>query len=594
MFKPALIILLSCICFHPAFARHIKGGWVQYEYVGPTNTSPDSSVYKITVYVFKDCIQNGPMPSALTIYDANTYAKVLSLAPTYSLSSTPVKTKFDPCLSNPPAICYQIYTATVKLTLANNPNGYMIVASDANRISGIVNISNSVTTGISFVAQIPGTINSVDYHVNTSPYFNFTDTAIICYSSKFKYQYVATDADGDSLSYSFGNGINGTSVATAPPYNPLSYTTGFSGFTPLGGSATIDSITGLISGTAPATTGEYVIAVYVQEWRKGVLINSTRKELQITVGDCSLSAASLKPVYLNCDNFLFNFQNETTASNITSYLWDFGVKTSSSDTSSKPNPNYTYADTGTYTIQLVVSNAGGCIDSAKALVKVYPGFSPSFSVTGKCYQSLFKFNDNSLVKYGSVISRLWDFGDASTLADTASIKNPTYLYPSPGSITATLNISSSLGCSGSVSQTFTATDKPYIFLPFTDTLICSIDSLPLKAQINSGTIAWSPNYRISDSSKLNPIVFPKDTTTYTLTVMDQGCIDSAKIKVNVLKFITVKLGLDTGICKADSFMLRPVSDALSYRWRESTNAGSLSSYLIKNPMAAPLKTTTYL
>jgi gliding motility-associated-like protein len=593
MKRIVLLILLCLLGIQWGWARHIKGGWVQYEYVGP-GAAANTSTYKITVYVFRDCSQAGPMPSALGIYDAVTYANVQTITGTtsaYTLQTNASKTSFDPCLSNPPTICYQIYTYSTTVTLNNNTNGYLIVAQDAFRVTGIVNIVNSVSTGISFTATIPGVLNGTDYHVNTSPFFSFTDTAIICYSSKFIYQYKATDADGDRLTYSLDNGINGTQNLSTPPYTALSYTTGYSGTQPLGPLATIDSLTGLISGTAPATTGEYVIAVYVHEWRNGVKINSTRKELQITVGNCSLSAASLKQVYLNCNDYSVSLQNESASSNITSYLWDFGVSNSSKDTSTQATPVYSYADTGTYTVTLTVGNSAGCKDSAKAPVKIYPGFSPSFTVTGSCYQSPFSFTNTSLVKYGTP-SWAWDFGDSNNSDDTSSQKNPSYRYSTPGIINATLSVTSSIGCSGSFTGTVVVNDKPYINLPFKDTLICSIDTLPLIAQ-STGTYLWSPNKNISNINITSPKVFPKDTTVYTVTVTDQGCIDSAKIQVNVLPYIRVSLGLDTGICKTDSITLRPVSDALSYRWRESVNAGSLNSYAVKYPKAAPGVNTTY-
>jgi gliding motility-associated-like protein len=589
------ICLLACsflLLCNFASARHIKGGWVQYTYLRP-GSAEFTSMYSITVYVFRDCTQTGPMPTSLGIYDAVTYAPIQLIAGTataYTLQGSPTKTTFDPCMNNKPTICYQIYTYNANVTLPDNTNGYLIAAQDANRITGIINVNNSVSTGISFVGNIPGIINNVDYHINASPSFVFKDTAIICYGSKFSYQFTATDQDNDSLTYSFGNGINGTQTLTAPPYSPLSYTTGFTGRTPLGGSVSIDSTTGLISGTAPVSTGEYVIAVYVHEWRDGELINSTRKELQITVGNCSLSAASLKPAYINCDTYDFAFQNESISSNITSYLWDFGVA-GSSDTSSKPAPVYTYSDTGTYRIKLIVSNTLGCTDSTFSTVKVYPGFTPSFLVAGSCFQSPFQFTDNSFIKYGTA-SWLWNFGDLSTTDDTSILKNPFYQYAAAGSATVIMTVNSSKGCSGSYTKLLSISQRPYINLGFTDTLICSIDSVPLKAQTN-GAYHWSPNYNISDTAIGNPIVYPKDTTVYTLTVKEQGCIDSAKVKINVLKFISVKLGLDSGICKTDSIILRPVSHALNYQWRESTNVNSMNSHVVKYPVVAPAVTTTY-
>ncbi|MEO7529864.1 MAG: PKD domain-containing protein [Sediminibacterium sp.] len=592
------ICLLSFSVFlfcNLALAVHIKGGLIKYEYVGP-GTTPGTSVYTITVSLYRSCQSLGPNPSDLKIYDPVTYAVVFSVANTassYTLEAAPTKTTFDPCISsipNPP-ICYQIYSYKNTVTLTDNVNGYLIVVSDARRITNIKNIPNSNNTGITFTATIPGIIDGVDYHINSSPTFDFKDTALICYNSKFKYQFSASDKDGDQLTYVFGNGLDGTATPSIPPYSSIPYTAGYSGGFPLGSTVTIDSLTGLISGIAPAQNGEYVIAVYVHEWRNGVIFNSTKKELQITVADCSLSVASLKPSYINCDNFVFNFQNETTAPTITSYAWDFGVTNSITDVSTNPTPTYTYADTGTYTVKLTVRNAGGCTDSASSLVKVYPGFTTSFTASGSCHQSPFDFTDMSFIKYGTG-NWSWNFGDTSAINDTSNLQNPSYKYSASGDVIVEMKLISSKGCTGEYSKVVAVNDKPFINLAFTDTLICSIDSLPLKVQSN-GSYQWTPNYKISNTTILNPIVYPKDTTVYTLTVTDKGCIDSAKIKVNVLKFITVKLGLDSGICKTDSILLRPVSDALSYKWRESLYANSLSSYLIKFPSAAPLVTTTY-
>jgi PKD repeat protein len=56
------------------------------------------------------------------------------------------------------------------------------------------------------------------------------------------------------------------------------------------------------------------------------------------------------------------------------------------------------------------------------VVKVYPGFNPGFTVTGTCFLNNYIFSDTSKTKYGAISSRLWDFGDATTLKDTATLK----------------------------------------------------------------------------------------------------------------------------------------------------------------------------
>ena len=592
-----LLLLLLC-AFHSSYGRHVKGGHLEYTYNGP-GTSPNSSNYTFTVTVFFSCTTTGPKDNVyLGVFDATTRAIVLNRQITFTTTNSVVKKAVNPCMSNPPAICYQIYTYVFNTDLADNPAGYIVTVQDALRIDGIMNIIGSGSAGITINCNVPGTIAGLDYHTNNSPHFLFRDTAIVCYQGNFSYQFAATDPDNDSLSYSFGDGLTvananantSTTPPAAPPYPALTYSPGFSGAAPLGPNVTINPVTGLISGTAPTYTGEYVVAVYVKEWRKGVLISVLKKELQIYVYNCSLTAAALNNSYINCDNFTFNFQNESGSSVVTSYAWDFGVPNNSTDTSSQPTPVFTYPDTGLYQLKLKVSTSAGCTDSATAPVKVFPGFTPDFSVTGSCYQSPVVFKNTSYVAYGTA-SLLWNFGDLTTEADTASQANTTYLYPAPMQAAVSLVVQSSKGCIDTLVKNIAVTGRPDILLPFKDTLICSVDSLPLLvSSSNAGSISWSPGYNIINPNTANPIVFPKDTTVYTVVVRDKGCVDSASIKVNVVDFVTVSLPADTTICKTDSIRLRPNTYGLSFQW---TPAASLSNSLVKNPLAAPLQNTVY-
>ncbi|MBK9299726.1 MAG: hypothetical protein IPN14_03675 [Bacteroidetes bacterium] len=45
------------------------------------------------------------------------------------------------------------------------------------------------------------------------------------------------------------------------------------------------------------------------------------------------------------------------------YLWDFGIPGISTDTSSLFEPNFTYPDTGTYFVKLIVNKGTTCPDS---------------------------------------------------------------------------------------------------------------------------------------------------------------------------------------------------------------------------------------
>lgn len=339
------------------------------------------------------------------------------------------------------------------------------------------------------------------------------------------------------------------------------------------------------------TAGTYLYRIATAE---GSNINSSSCRVLsdvVTINVIGYAASSLAASYINCDNYSFNFKNEDTSTDITGYLWNFG----DGNTSTTATPAHTYSDTGTYKLQLIVSSANGCRDTASSVVKIYPGFTPSFSVTGSCYLSPFQFTDKSSATYGAINSWSWNFGDNTTTADTSQLKNPSYTYSSTGSYTVTLNVSSSKGCTGSATKTVSAYNKPSLNLPFADTLICSNDTLPLIVQTSGGSITWSPSADMVASTMHHStaLVYPQDSTIYTVTVQENGCIDSAKVQVNVLPFITVKFNADTILCKGDKITLYPTSYALSYLWTEAPDDNSLNNYYIKNPVASPESTTTY-
>lgn len=603
-------IFLSCIAtififfvsVNTSFAHHIKGGWIGYTYQGAGSTA-STSKYSITVNLYVSCTVTGPTDRViLGIFDATTHATIKTITINNTTNYSLTKGTFSACLSNPPSICYKIYTYTTTVELSNSSNGYILATQDAYRQDNLVNISNSGSTGITIYGMIPGGTTANPDYENNSPDFVFQDTAIVCSGSSMTIPFKATDSDGDQLVYSFGNGLNvsnassntSSNAPSSPPYTSMTYNSGYSGAQPMGSGVTIDPNNGLISGTAPSTVGEYVVAVWVKEYRNGVLIDSTKKELQIQVSNCTLTGATLAVSYVNCDNYNFTFKNENSASNISSYLWDFGVTTDAADTSTEASPTYTYADTGTFTLKLKVSTTAGCTDSTTSNVKVYPGFFPNFSYTGSCYQSPFQFTDASSATYGYINSWLWNFGDPNSTLDTSTEQNPSYTYSSPDTVRASLYVTSSKGCSGTITKPVYIYGKPDLYLPFTDTLICSIDSLQLQAQSQNATsFAWIPTTNIQNYNTATPTVYPKDTTIYTVIVSDKGCVDSATVQVNVVGAVSLSL-TDTTACIGDTVILHPNSNALKYTWSSTSGEDSLNNYYIKNPFLNPsIETNVY-
>jgi hypothetical protein len=116
---------------------------------------------------------------------------------------------------------------------------------------------------------------------------------------------------------------------------------------------TIDSKTGIISGVAPSTIGQYVITVCAYEYRNGVLINIHRKDVHVKVSDCIPLKAFLKPNYSYCDDFLVTFKNEQVNPTGSVYTWDFGDNTAPVTTTDiEGRVQHQYADTGTYKVKM--------------------------------------------------------------------------------------------------------------------------------------------------------------------------------------------------------------------------------------------------
>ncbi|MGI8950490.1 MAG: PKD domain-containing protein [Chitinophagaceae bacterium] len=610
MKKYFLFILLFFICC-AAKANHVKGGEVYYTYIGP-GSLPNTSQYSVSLRLFRDCDQPcGPgtntacLPTDVTIgiFVNNSPYNLITNLPIHRTSFTTISpASYPKCISTQISVCYEVATFTTTVELANNAYGYRIAFQTCCRASATNVLSDAPTQssepGATYECVMPGT-NQLPTGHNSSAVFNLKVT-LVCYQSAFTLDFGATDPDNDSLSYQFAPAYNGGDLLNAadlPPGNPLyqsvDYNTfaGFNAFQPLGANVTINSATGLISGISP-NPGLYVVCVLVKEWRNGIEIGEHRKDFILNVDNCNIPQASLNPSYITCNGFDLSFKNETPSLLINSYYWNFGDPKNPGDTSLSATPTYSFSDSGTYTVTLITNRGKDCSDSAKTIAKVYPGFVPNFTVQGSCFLNPFNFIDSTTTKYGVVDSWHWNFGDNSTNADTADTKNAAYKYSTSGFDSVSLIVSNSKGCVDTVSKLVNIYDKPAIVLPFTDTLICSKDSLQLFSSIGSGagSFSWVPNYNIINPNTSNPIVYPKDTTVYVVTANDKGCINSDSITVNVIDNVLVDIGPDTTICKTDSIQFNPSTNALKFLWSPPIYLNNSS---IKNPMAAPLTNTTY-
>ncbi|MEO7211099.1 MAG: PKD domain-containing protein [Chitinophagaceae bacterium] len=592
-----------------SFATHISGGELFYQYMG-AGTQPNTSRYKITMRLFRECTSlgaslNGEVVNIGIYYNANSQLYTTLLLNQQWSGNPPVIQNTPgaiPCLIGNVNVCYQVGTYSNIIDLpSNNPEGFILSWVRYSR-QEMTNIDDDpVATravGGTFITTIPGT-SVMPTGFDNCPQFVVKDTGIVCAGKHFVLDFSANDADGDSLSYSFLPAYDGGSNADPNPTPTqflslirLPYLSPYSGGFPLGADVNIDPKTGTISGDAPKVPGKYVVNVAATEWRNGVVLNVHRKDFILTIGNCDFAAADLKPSYLSCDGFTLTFQNESTSSGIHSYLWDFGDPTSANNTSNAPVASHTYTDTGAYTVKLVINRGEQCTDSTITTALVYPGFFPDFSAAGSCVLNPYQFKDLTTTKYGVIDSWRWDFGDLTTLADTSHIQNPTYPYPMPGTVQVQLTVTNSKGCAATIMKDVIINDLPSLTVPFHDTLICGKDSVQLKSSSGNpgATFTWTPNYNINNTGIANPIVYPLQTTTYSLSIDDKGCKNSDSIKVSVINFVSLNSGNDTTICLTDGIQLNPQTNGLTFSWSPVTG---LDNPNILNPIATPLVNTNY-
>ncbi len=588
----ALFLFILLLCSNHVYADHLKGGWIKYTYTGE---SGNNAQYHITFYQYSDCSEPEKVDDDvyLSVHDVGTLQELIKRDIALTKVTSETKSDFGPCLNDPPKVCYLVAEYNTDISVPKNSSGYIITFQRCCRIKGIVNLYYSHNVGITYTVTIPGGSSEND----NSPVFGFNDMIAICYNSPFSFDFSATDIDGDSLSYTICSGLSGGTAASPlvfdpppPPYTPVPYVTPYTGFQPLGPLVTIDSKTGIISGRSPNQVGTYVVAVCVAEFRNGIHIADTRKELHIDVNECSLVASELNPSYITCDSYNFTFSNNYRDNSNMIYHWDFGIAKSNDDTSNFVHPTYTYPDTGLYNVTLNVRNTAGCQDSAKTQVKIYPGFKADFSYTGNCTSQEYNFKDLTTAKYGTVNSWVWNLGDTYVLDST---QNPRHTYTVPLLYPVQLISTSTKGCTDTVTKNVEVLAGPQLGLQFKDTLICTTDTLKLNAfSPNTGvTFSWSPVHNIINSNSAFPLVYPQTTTLYDVTATDsKGCPAKDTVTVNVVDHVALSLPGDTTICQTDSIQLKPSTNALYFSW--SPSAG-LSNAKSMNPKAAPLTNTTY-
>lgn len=541
----AFVFLLFTGRSNYVFASHIVGGEMTYKCLG--QISQGFTRYQIRLDIYQDCLNGLPQaiaqdnPAFITIFNMNGSAYIVDSV--YYNNYLIVPPNFsNSCITNPPTTCLRKETFIKNYDLPNNNSGFIVAYQRCCRNASIVNIVTPDAVGATYFCIIPPVTPTST--CNNSAVFKNYPPQIICINNPLVYDHSATDADGDSLSYELCESYVGGSnqdpkpYPFPPPYSTVLYSTGFSAIKPMAGNPQIqiNPVTGVITGT-PNLLGRFVVTVCCNEWRNQQIINTVKREFQFVVTNCSKAVVANIPQYsqefntyvVDCKDYTVHFDNLSTGG--FSYSWDFGVPNMTSDTSNQFSPTFTYPDTGTYVVKLVVNKGTTCPDSITRFVKVYPVFHTDYTFSGlPCPHSPIQFNDSS---YGSLapISWYWNFDDSSAIA---SIPNPVHTFDSGGIYKVALITKNSKGCIDTAVKDVSIEH----FKPFAgnDTVIVKGESIDFNAQ-GGIDYTWTPGTNLSATDIPNPVGYYPNIGEFDYNVHIKsigGCEGDDSIKVWVV------------------------------------------------------------
>ncbi len=182
----------------------------------------------------------------------------------------------------------------------------------------------------------------------------------------------------------------------------------------------------------------------------------------------------------------------------------------------------------------------------------------------------------------------WTSSPTPTHLDCDTCKN--VLCSAPDTVTLFVTASTNIGCVASDTIKINVDKLPPIF-PGISFKICHNDTLQLNAGVGVTAATWTPGLYISDSTSVNPKVFPPDSMTYRVTGGNStGCTISRIVKVYVIDHVVIDLSVrDTVLCQDG--MLPINLSVLDASANDTTFKWSPSKYLnadnIEDVVASP-------
>jgi len=532
IFAPVLLVLSLVIFCNTAKATHAMGADLTYTCVGP-------NTYEIRLNFYRDC--DGIAASPTTSVDISSVSCGLS----YSLTLQPdtLFTGLDTfyfgdevsplCPANLPlSTCnggpypgVEVYSYSAIVTFPTSCPDWNIAYSLCCRNAAIDNLLDPDSEEL----YVEATMDNTGGLCNNSVFFTQLPVTYICNGEPFNFNHGAIDIDGDSLSYTLINPLTAGAV-------PISYAGGFSLTTPMAVTGTFgfDEASGQITFT-PSAEQTGVLTVLVEEFRGGVLIGSTMRDIQIVVTNCpSNSAPAADGSFIGLDG---------------------GVALDANTIQSCPG------DTIRFSLSYSDANIGDVLSASSTLALLLPGVSVSYS------------GINPLVVNVSWITSLSDTG---FYAFTVAVQDDACPIFSNQIFNYDIDL---------LAGTFAGPDVTY----------CP-GGIPAQLVVTGGSLfSWTPAFGLDDPLSQVPKATPGLTTDYIVTSnLSAFCKNTDTVRVTVVPAFNYLLSPGDTLCRFDETTIgvntEPVWGPYSYSWFP---VEGLSDPFAPVTDASPFATTYY-
>jgi hypothetical protein len=269
-----LCLIYVIIPFKNLEASHFSGGDITTRCVGIDQV-------EITVKLFWDCDAFATMPSSVFMDLSSACGGTQTyILPLINANGTEISNLCPNDLQNStcnggtfPGRKEYIYQDVINVSSGCDP--YVASYYDCCR-----NFTNNVP-GSSFSGIYLETLFNVSVKAcNQPPVFNNGAIPYFCVNQAVSFNYGATEPEGDSLVYSFVDGMEDVGL-------PLTYGNAYSGAEPIQG-ITIDPATGQMD-FVPGSIGNFIVVVRVEEYDKntGLLLSVINRDVEFVVISCN-------------------------------------------------------------------------------------------------------------------------------------------------------------------------------------------------------------------------------------------------------------------------------------------------------------------